>query len=58
MAIGANCYGNDWKVLYDHITRHGTGRLIAGDYSKFDNRMSAQMMCAAFNVLLRIMRDN
>jgi hypothetical protein len=58
MAIGANCYGNDWKVLYDHITRHGTGRLIAGDYSKFDKRMSAQMMCAAFNVLLRIMRDN
>lgn len=54
MAIGANAYSSDWKVLFDHVTKHGEDRIIAGDYSNFDKRMSAQIMTAAFNVLYKL----
>jgi hypothetical protein len=57
MAIGANCFSNDWKTLYEYVTQHGENQVIAGDYSKFDKRMSSQMMLAAFNVLVKLMRD-
>jgi hypothetical protein len=56
MAIGANCFGSDWETLFKYVTQHGENRIIAGDYSKFDKRMSSQMMMAAFNVLIRLMR--
>lgn len=56
MAIGANCYSSDWDVLYSYITQHGKDKMIAGDYSKFDKRMSSQVMLSAFNVLIRLMK--
>lgn len=54
MAIGANSSGKDWKVLYDYLIQHGLDRIIAGDYSKFDKRMTAQIMTAVMNVMIRI----
>nr|DAZ87246.1 TPA_asm: RNA-dependent polymerase [Pelias marna-like virus] len=54
MAIGANATGPDWKTLYEYITKFGKDRIIAGDYSKFDKRMTAQIMTAVMNVLIRI----
>jgi hypothetical protein len=56
MAIGANCYSDDWKELYEYIVQHGIDKLIAGDYEKFDKSMAAQIMSSAFNVLIRLMK--
>lgn len=56
MALGANCFSQDWVTLFKYVTQHGENQVIAGDYSKFDKRMSSQIMLAAFNVLIRLMR--
>lgn len=57
MAIGANVYSKDWKEIYEFVTKFGDDRIIAGDYSNFDKRMSAQLMTSAFNVLIRICEE-
>jgi hypothetical protein len=40
--------------LYNHIGKHGWDRAIAGDYAKFDGRMSPQFMLMAFKLLIRL----
>lgn len=53
-AIGANATGRDWTVLYNHIVKFGSDRIIAGDYSSFDKGMESALVAAAFDVLLSI----
>lgn len=57
MAIGANCYSSDWNDIYNHVTKHGRDRIIAGDYKSFDKSMPPEMMMCAFNVLIKIAKD-
>lgn len=51
-AVGINCQGPEWNELNDHILQYGEDRVLAGDYSKYDLRMPAQLILAAFTILI------
>lgn len=50
-AVGVNAAGPEWDQLARHMRKFGIDRILAGDYSKYDLRMSAQLMFAAFRIL-------
>lgn len=54
-APGTNATSLEWCQFYHWLTRFGKDRIIAGDYSKFDKRMSPAVLLAAFKVLEEIM---
>jgi len=41
----------EWEEMYRYLTAHGCDRIVAGDYSKFDKRMPANVILAAFEVI-------
>lgn len=51
-AVGVNAQSPEWDQLIRHVTRFGKDRVLAGDYAKYDLRMPAQLMFAAFRVLI------
>lgn len=53
-AVGTVVQSPEWTELFKHIGKHGWDRAIAGDYAKFDGRMSPQFMLAAFKLLIKI----
>jgi len=54
-APGTNATSVEWDQIYHYLTEYGTDRIIAGDYSKFDKRMSAQWILAAFQVIDQVL---
>jgi hypothetical protein len=56
-AVGVNCMGPDWSELGDHMCHFGKDRILAGDYSKYDLRMPAQVMFSAFRILIEIAKQ-
>lgn len=56
IAVGINCYSSEWQELMSHITDSGTrdNTILAGDYSKWDLRLPAQLVAMAFSVIIRI----
>lgn len=55
-AVGINASGPEWDQLAKHVKKYGLDRILAGDYSKYDLRMAAQLMFAAFRILMDIAR--
>jgi hypothetical protein len=53
-AVGINAQGPEWDQLARHVMKFGAKRILAGDYSKYDLRMPAQVMFAAFRVMMDI----
>jgi uncharacterized membrane protein len=53
-AVGINAQGPEWDQLARHMTKFGTDRIFAGDYSKYDLRMPAALINAAFASLIEI----
>jgi len=53
-AVGINASGREWDELAKHMNKFGKDRILAGDYSKYDLRMPAQLTQAAFGVMHRI----
>jgi hypothetical protein len=53
-AVGINAHGPEWDELSRFMAQFGDDRIIAGDYSKYDLRMPAQLTLAAFSVMIRI----
>ena len=53
-AVGTVVQSPEWTELFEHIGKHGWERAIAGDYAKFDGRMSPQFMLAAFKLLIML----
>jgi hypothetical protein len=51
-AVGVNAEGPEWEELWKHAMSKGKDRVLAGDYSKYDVRMPAQVTIAAFDVLI------
>jgi hypothetical protein len=51
-AVGVNAQGPEWDQLARHMKKFGDDRILAGDYSKYDLRMPAQLINAAFAVLI------
>lgn len=56
-AVGINAHGPEWDTLAKHIRKFGHNRILAGDYSKYDLRMPAQVMFAAFRVMIDIAEE-
>jgi hypothetical protein len=53
-AVGTVVQSPEWTELYNHIGKYGWDRAIAGDYAKFDGRMSPQFMLGAFKLLISL----
>jgi len=53
-AVGINAQGPEWDRLAKHVMRFGKDRILAGDYSKYDLRMPAQVMFVAFRIMMDI----
>lgn len=54
-APGAVCQSREWTKFRDYLTQFGLDKLIAGDYGKFDKKMLAEWILAAFEVIIRIL---
>ena len=52
--VGINTMGPEFSILVEHMRKFGADRILAGDYSKYDLRMPAQLILAAFDVLIII----
>uniref|UniRef100_A0AB39A380 RNA-dependent RNA polymerase n=1 Tax=Perinereis aibuhitensis marna-like virus 3 TaxID=3237976 RepID=A0AB39A380_9VIRU len=57
-AVGINAQGPEWDQLARHVMKYGKERILAGDYSKYDLRMPAQVMFAAFRIMMDIARHS
>lgn len=44
----------EWEKVYKYLTKFGTKRMIGGDYGKFDKRMIADFILAAFDIIIAI----
>jgi hypothetical protein len=55
-AVGINAQGPEWDQLAKYVKKFGADRILAGDYSKYDLRMPAQVMFAAFKIMIDIAR--
>lgn len=53
-AVGINAHGPEWDSLSKHMAKFGDDRVIAGDYSKYDLRMPAQLTISAFGIMIHI----
>jgi hypothetical protein len=54
--VGANAEGPEWGQLNEHMISKGNN-ILAGDYSKYDQRMPAQLTIAAFDVLISVAKQ-
>lgn len=53
-AVGTVVQSPEWTELFQHIGKFGEDRVIAGDYAKFDGRMSAHFMLMSFKLLIHL----
>lgn len=53
-AVGINSQGPEWHQLQTFISKYGKDRIFAGDYSKYDLRMPAQVMLSAFRIMINL----
>jgi hypothetical protein len=53
-AVGVNSHGPEWDELSKFMAQFGDDRVIAGDYSKYDLRMPAQLTITAFSTMIKI----
>jgi len=54
-APGMNCNSCAWDELHRYLTFFGDDQMVAGDYAKFDKRMSPQIILAAFRVIEEVL---
>lgn len=53
-AVGINAHGPEWDEYAKYMKKFGDDRILAGDYSKFDLRMPAQMLMATYCVFINV----
>nr|UDL17009.1 MAG: nonstructural polyprotein [Bulinus globosus virus 1] len=51
---GAVAQSSEWDTIYKFITHFGEDNMVAGDYGKFDKKMSAILILWAFYVLIKL----
>lgn len=56
-APGTNATSIEWDGIYHYLVQFGKDRIVAGDYSKFDKRMSATLILAAFRILVILLQE-
>jgi len=52
---GLVCQSNAWDLVRDYLTQFGLDQIVGGDYEKFDKKMLADFILAAFDVIIKIM---
>lgn len=57
-AFGVNAYGPAWGEFYSHLSGFSVDRAIAGDYGKFDLSMFVQIMIAAVELVMRLVKQS
>lgn len=55
-AVGINAFGPEWQEMMEKVEIFGSERVIAGDYSSYDQRMPAILTTAAFDIMMRMAR--
>ncbi|APG77486.1 hypothetical protein [Sanxia picorna-like virus 5] len=53
-AVGVNAFSNEWEEMHQHIVKFGDSRIVAGDYSAYDQRMPPSLTGAAFSILIEL----
>jgi hypothetical protein len=56
-AVGINAHGPEWHEYAKHMSGFGEDRILAGDYSKFDLRMPAQVLMATYKVFIDVCKE-
>jgi len=56
-AVGINSHGSEWQQLHEYLHQYGEDRLFGGDYSKYDQKLPAQLLMAAFKVLISLAKE-
>jgi hypothetical protein len=56
-AVGINSHGPEWEEFYKFVTKHGLKRLIGGDYGKYDQKLSSQLIFAALRILIDFAKE-
>lgn len=52
--VGINAESPEWEQMYEYMISKSKENIFAGDYGKYDLRMPAQLVLAAFDVLIRL----
>lgn len=45
----------EWEQIYNYLTKFGLHKIVAGDFGKFDKKMAAMLIRAAFKLIRNIM---
>lgn len=53
---GTVAQSSEWGLIRDYLTEFGENQIVAGDYGKFDKRMIADFILAAFEIIMQIHR--
>lgn len=53
---GTIAQSTEWGQIYDYLTEFGEDRIIAGDFGKFDKKMSSSLIRAAFSVIINVLK--
>ena len=51
-APGTIAQSIEWQMIYEYLIKFGKKRIVAGDYAKFDKRMSPAVMMLAFEMIV------
>jgi len=51
---GTVCQSSEWGLVHEYLTAFGDERIVAGDYGKFDKRMIADFILAAFQIIAHV----
>jgi hypothetical protein len=54
--VGMDATSHQWHKLFIHLTKFGKHKMFAGDYGKYDKRMGAIVIFAAFRFICNILR--
>jgi hypothetical protein len=50
-AVGINSHGPEWEELERFIKKFGGRKIFGGDYAKYDQKLSSQILLAALRIL-------
>nr|UNY42031.1 MAG: polyprotein [Picornavirales sp.] len=56
-AAGMQCHSDEWEIMFQYLTEHGTEKIIAGDYAGYDTNDDTLSIIFAFKILIWIARE-
>ena len=51
-AVGINSHGPEWDQMMKYLRSKNESKFLAGDYSKFDQKLPAQVLFAGLRILI------